>query len=267
MKPKIIETIAMKKMKKIGLATAFFSVASIFATSTYAENDDNLYIDGYIGVVNEMRDRGVAYDMDFPALTGNLTLSSDMGLYGGVKAAALKGGFIHDLQLEAFAGYSFDSASGYNYDFSVALDHYKGTKRLNLGNIYDGTYSYPEIKLDVSRDFGLVYFSTGVAYAPDGRWSNPNAKSLYVSTDIEVPVPTIPELTVLAHVGYDHLAAKSGVFDGVKDRFDWSLGLSAFVSDIELSLTYERAYDADPIAPTIGTDRNGSLIFGARMFF
>lgn len=211
--------------------------------STYAQDSAADYsVDGYIGVVSDYRDRGLSLtDGDF-GVVASIGVFHDNGFYGGLDAAkidTLTGG---NFRTELFAGYSLDRGD-YVYDFSVELDTIYG----------DTSQYYPEFKASVSRDFGIAFTRLGAAYAPGGRWINPQSQSFYTFADLEVPVPTLPALTIISHVGRDFRS-------DIGDLWDWSVGLSLFVGDVELSVSY----DDSSLNQRPG---NGSVIFGSRFYF
>lgn len=212
------------------------------ASPVEAQDEWSLSLDGYVGVTSDYRDRGLSLsDRDFAAVA-SVGAFFDNGFYTGVDAGNVDTPNGGDARLEFFAGYSLDTG-GYVYDFSVELDSIHG----------DGSQYYPEFKASISRDFGLAFTRAGVAYAPDGRWSNPNNQSVYGFADLEIPVPNMPALTIIGHVGRDFRS-------DIQNLWDWSAGLSAFVGDAELSVSYEKSsFD--------GRIGSGRVIVGARLYF
>lgn len=228
----------MKKM-------LFGAGLAVFATvnTVSAQDEGGIAVDGYVGVVSDFRDRGLSLSDKDPAVVASLGAFSDSGFYGGVLGAYFDGSFGADSKLEFYAGYQIDKGD-YIYDLSVELDSYHGD-----GN----SRFFPEFKASVARDFGLAFIRTGAAYAPDGRWSLPDQDSLYLFTDLEVPVPTMPELTIIGRMGHDFRQDRSNLWD-------WGVGLSAFVNQVEFSLMYE----SSSLDHRIGDDR---IVFGARLYF
>ena len=93
----------------------------------------------------------------------------------------------------------------------------------------------------------------GAAYAPGGRWSSPQSQSFYTYADLELPVPTLPALTVVSRVGRDFRS-------DIGNLWDWSVGLSLFVGDVELSLSYDKSSFNQQAG-------DGKVIFGTRLYF
>ncbi|MBO6506648.1 MAG: hypothetical protein JJ850_01325 [Kordiimonadaceae bacterium] len=227
-------------MNKNLIATAL--TVGLFASPAMAQDEWSLSLDGYVGVTTDYRDRGLSLsDRDFAAVV-SVGAFFDNGFYAGVDAGTVDTANGGDARLELFAGYSLDTG-GYVYDFSVEVDSIHG----------DSSQYYPEFKASISRDFGLAFTRAGVAYAPGGRWVNPNNQSFYSFADLEIPVPNMPSLTIIGHVGRDFRS-------DIENLWDWSVGLSAFVGDAELSVTYDKSsFD--------GRIGSGRVIVGARMYF
>jgi len=224
-----------------GAAAAFFG-AIFVAPATFADDAESAWsLDGYVGAVTDYRDRGISLSGKDITATGSLSLFHDSGFYGGVDLALVDDS-IGDGKTEFFAGYTFDNGD-YIYDLSFELDGIHG----------DTSDYYPEIKASISRDFGLAYIRGGLAFAPDGRWSSPDVDSWYMYTDLEIPVPTLSEVTFISHLGYD-------MRDGRSDLWDWSVGFSVFVKSFELSLAYEDSSLDDDFA-------KGNVTAGIKFYF
>jgi uncharacterized protein (TIGR02001 family) len=228
-------------MKKI--ISSLTLLTAIASNSAFAQEEESDWsLDGFVGVATDYRDRGLSVsDRDFTA-HGSIGLFHSSGFSGGMDLAGISDGLGSDVRTEFFAGYSMDNGD-YVYDFSVELDVFHG----------DSSRYYPEFKAAISRDFGLAFIRGGIAFAPDGRWSSPDLDSYYTFADLEIPVPTIPELTLMTHIGYD-------ARDGASDLLDWSVGLSAFVQNFEVTLAFEDSSLDRSIS-------NGQVVLGAKFYF
>lgn len=229
----------------LGVGLGFLMAQAALVQVAQAQDDDVplIEVSGYIGGVTDYRDRGLSLSDQDPTVVGSVAFTHKSGFYAGTKAALIDDQFGRDVQAEFFAGYQYD-AGDFVYDFSAELDSFFG----------DGENQYfPEFKASVSRDFGLIYVRSGFAYAPEGRWNTPGVDSLYWSLDAEIPVPTASEFTIITRYGYDFR-------QGRRDVADWAVGLSAFISDVELSLMYEGA----ALDQEIGDD---AIVFGLRLFY
>ena len=80
------------------------------------------------------------------------------GFYAGTKAALFDGQGGRDADVRFYTGYSFGETFTYDISFEVDSLHGGGSSDY-----------YPEISGSVARDFGLLYFRSGVTWAFDGR--------------------------------------------------------------------------------------------------
>lgn len=202
-------------------------VISVFTmTGVVAAEDDPFEFDGYISVSTDHRDRGVSLSGTDPALTGGLTVSKG-SFFAGVFGAWAKDLNGRETQTEFFAGYMMP-LGGWDLTLSGELDSFHDNSSSSF---------YPEVKAAISRDYGLAYVNGGVSWSLDGRWNNPLNDSVYSWVDVDVPIPSMPEYTVVAHLGHD-------IIDGNKNITDWSIGMSAFIKDFEISASYvDTTYD------------------------
>jgi len=217
-------------------------VTSLGAAASAQNAEPDWTIDGYVGLTSDYRDRGLSLSDKGVAVFGSLAVFHKNGLYGGLDAALIDDGRGGDKKTEFFAGYSLD-AGDYIYDFSVELDGIHG----------DTSDYYSEFKVSIARDFGLAFIRSGIGYAPDGRWNTPEVDSVYGYVDLEIPVPTLPDFTLISHIGYDARDKRSNLWD-------WSVGLSAFVESIEFNLRYENS----SLDQRIGT---GAVVLGTKLYF
>ncbi len=221
------------------------SIAGMMAVipTVHAADDSDITLDGVFGVVTDYREKGVSLTSKDIAAIANLRLSHKSGLYFDGFAASTGNRVGDDLFADAMVGYRWDSDT-YSYNVAVALKSYHGDI---------GSRSFAQMKATIARDFGILYISGGVEYAPEGRWNSPDVDSFYTFTDLEFPVPNFPDLTLITHVGYDMRQDRS-------DLFDWSAGISAFHKDMEISLTYDDSSLDHP-------DAKGGVFLGAKLYF
>jgi uncharacterized protein (TIGR02001 family) len=194
--------------------------AAIGMSGAVMAEDDPLEFDGYISVATDHRDRGVSLSGSDPALTGSLTVSKGSFFAGafGAWAKDLNG---RETQTEFFAGYILP-LGGWDLTLSGELDSFHGNGSSSF---------YPEVKASLSRDYGLAYVSGGLSWSMNGRWNNPYNDSTYTWLDVDVPIPSLPEYTIIGHIGHDFI-------DGNSNVTDWSIGMSAFIKDFEVSASY-----------------------------
>jgi len=228
--------------KCVALSLAAIVLSAASATACQAQDDPAWSLDGYVGVSTDYRDRGISLSGRDPSVSASLGLFHKSGLYGGVDAALIGADFGSNQKTEFYIGYAIDKGD-YIYDFSVELEGF----HTNESNYYS------EFKASVSRDFGLAFIRGGLAYAPEGRWNLPGVDSVYGYADLEVPVPSMPDLTLVTHVGYD-------VRDGRSNLWNWSVGVSAFINNFEVTLGYEDSSLDNQLA-------KGQLVLGAKFYF
>ena len=213
---------------------------TIMMSNLAVANDEPLEFDGYISVSTDHKDRGVSLSGWDPALTGSLTLSKGNFFAGafGAWAKDLNG---RETQTEFFAGYMMP-LGGWDLSISGELDSFHGNGSSNF---------YPEVKVAIARDYGLAYLNAGVSWSMDGRWNNPDNDSAYTWVDLDIPIPSMPEYTIIGHLGYDFI-------EGSNNVTDWSIGMSAFIKDFEISASY---------VDTTYNDRRGNGAFLAALKF
>ncbi|WCL53675.1 TorF family putative porin [Gimibacter soli] len=227
------------------MTTRYMLTALALVAAAPAVQASDIDLEGYVGVVSDYRDRGISLsDKDFAAL-GSVAAYHTSGLYGGMLAATFDDRLGGQVETEFFAGYRVDKGTVI-YDISGELDMYHGD---------DGTRTLPGVRGSMARDFGLFFVRGGLAWSPEGRWHTPDVASLYAFSDLEVPVPNLPELTFVTRLGYDMRS------DGRANLWDWGVGLSAFLLDrVELTLMYDDTSKNDPRA-------SGTVSVGARFYF
>lgn len=196
------------------------TISMFTVTGVVAAEDDPFEFDGYISVSTDHRDRGVSLSGSDPALTGGLTISKG-SFFAGVFGAWAKDLNGRETQTELFAGYMLP-LGGWDLTLSGELDSFHGNGSSSF---------YPELKAAISRDYGLAYVNGGVSWSMDGRWDNPTVDSGYAWFDVDVPIPSMPEYTIIAHIGHDFITGNNNVTD-------WSIGVSAFIKDFEVSASY-----------------------------
>lgn len=206
--------------------TVFLCITALLPVTAMAQ-DDPIEFDGYISVATDHRDRGVSLSGSDPALTGSLTIYKG-GFFAGAFGAWAKDLNDQKAQTEFFVGYMMP-LGGWDLTLAGELDSFHGNG--------DSSF-YPEIKASLSRDYGLAYVNGGVSWSMDGRWHNPDGDDVYTWIDLDVPIPTLPEFTVVAHAGRDFISG----YDNVTD---WSIGVSAFVKDFEITASYVDTTYAD----------------------
>jgi len=258
--------------RAFGTALLHAGSAAVAVGAVSADDDSWLgavTVAGDIGFLTDVRDRGLTLSDYDPSPVARLELSADSGAFLGLSGTLLQGETLGDARVKAYLGYGFD-IGGFLIDGSVNLDGFFGvpdTVRDVQSMVPDFEPEqesfYPELEVGISRDFGLLYFRGAYIWAMEGRWSAPGTNSHYFMLDVDLPVPTVPALTLALHAGYDIIDVPR-VFVGApgtySDRFDWSAGLSYFWRDFEVTLSY-----VDSDAASIFDDSR--VIGGLRYYF
>ena len=208
---------------------------------------------GYVQGVTDYRFRGYSLSGGDPAVQGSINLNHSSGFYAGAWASSLDGngpilGFYGDVELDLYAGWTGEVASGLTADVGVLRYVYPA-------NDGQGPADFWEPYASLSTTLGPVGAKFGVAYAPD-QDALFDEDNLYVYTDLSAGIPNTP-ISLSGHLGYTDgilaprlLTLQSGTDDS---GFDYSAGVTWAVTDkLSVGATYvgvdgsakESAYDA-----------------------
>ena len=218
-------TAAKKAVRSTARAAALALTGAIQAAPAGAQDRWSLF--GDLAAYSDRADRGLSLsDIDPTATVAGeavYRLDGTAGeLFGGAQAGYVQDLAGRDVQLTGYLGWVRQFGGAYDLSVTLYADSFHG----------DGSSRvYGEGRAAVARDFGLLYVRGGVGLAPDGRWSDPDGRTVYPFAEVQAPVPTKPWLTVLAGWGYSAIARGA-------DRSDWFAGIAATKGDVELSLRY-----------------------------
>jgi len=197
------------------MMSRLFGILILALTSTSAVAEENIDWNGYVFATHDFRQEGISLSDRDAAGGGGLTVGfGDSGFYAGSSAVILDNQWGNNARLVGYAGYTLD-AGDYIYDLAVEYERFVGGNELGIF----------QIQGSIARDFGLVYLETGADYAPDDG-------DVYLYSLVEVPFPTVPELTVLGQFGNQLRRDRANIWN-------WSAGLSYFIGDFELTGKYE----------------------------
>lgn len=242
-------------------ATALYKTISItsalmIAPSALAQDDDSVLFDGDISVSSNIMDRGRAKTTKDYGVGATLSLTKG-DVFGGVYLSNITAPG-YSGEIEIFAGVT-RPLGGWDLTLSGKLDMLSGKDYQVAGLAVDSKSKYfPEIKATVARDYGIAYIVAGTSWSMDGRWDTPS-DSIYSFVDAEMPIPRMPELTLITHIGQDFRKNNT-------NAFDWSVGLSVFVKDFELTTSYVKT--SQPHSYAGFTDRGkGRFVMGLKFYF
>ena len=227
---------------------AMLAAAAALPTAAYAqdESSDGITISGNAAVVSDYRFRGFSQSNEKAAIQGGFTVSHESGLYVGTWGSSI--GFANGTEIDVFAGYATEVASGLTADIGLNSYLYPGTS--------DSTILEPYFSL--SGDVGPASLKAGVAWAPGGQNALGDDSAIYVYGDVGYAISDTP-LTLKAHVGYSKSDSALGGLDG--DVLDYSVGVDFSYKILTLGVSY-----VNTDAPKLGGYKEGVGADGAVLF-
>lgn len=190
-----------------------------------------LDISAEANLLTDYRFRGVSRSDEDPALQGNLTVSHGSGAYTGARVTTLKGfdafrfrdpNFedLGDVQLDLYAGYGAELASGLSLDGGLMYYVFTGG---------EGATNYFEPYASASYLIGPIEATAGAKYAPSQRAIG-DEDMLYLFGEVEAGIPFTP-ITLLAHAGRQDWGSYGSYWN-------WSVGGRASLGAINATLRY-----------------------------
>lgn len=229
---------------------------------SYAQDDNKVILDGNVHISHDLVDRGLDMSVRDVSLSATLNLSKGK-LFSGVYVSNASNGTWYDAEVSFFAGID-EKLGAWDLTVMAELDSFHGGDyTIGATNFEGGSRFFPEVKATIARDYGIAYLVAGTSWSMRGRFSDAG-DSVYAWFDAELPVPTMPELTIISHVGYDN--KQQTLFSTGKDAVDWSVGISAFVQDYELTVSYVNSTD-DRFIPNVGNRGKGRVLAGFKFYF
>lgn len=231
-----------------GIATpAFAQVAAPAEEAAPApEAADPFTITGSATVVSDYRFRGFTQSNEEAAIQGGFTVSHESGLYVGTWGSSI--GFNNGTEIDVFAGFAKEVASGLTADVGATLYLYPGSSNTSVIEPYfalTGTVGPATVK-------GMI------AYAPGGQDSLGDASGVYISGDVAVGVPQTP-LKLKAHLGHSWSDSFLGGYDGNGKVLDYSLGAEVSWKALTLGVSYVNTNERNPFKEAVGAD--GAVLF------
>lgn len=218
-----MKTKYLMRLSLLGLAAAIASPAA-------AEEDlgGGWNVSGSVTITSDYRFRGVSLSDEDPALQGGITIGHESGFYVGTWGSSIEDSDLYgNLELDFFAGYSTEIASGTTIDAGLLYYYYPN----NLDSA--GPSDFFEPYASISHTFGPVTAKVGAAYA----WSQSaigDNDNIYLYGDLGADIPGTP-LSVSGHLGYSD--GSLGI-DADGNYVDWSLGVSATFGALSLGVSY-----------------------------
>ncbi|KAE8236222.1 hypothetical protein A4X03_0g9512 [Tilletia caries] len=156
--------------------------------------------------------------------SGPFTLSGGIAGFRCRTKSPLYGKF----ELDLFAGYSAEIASGTTIDAGVTYYMYPGNRD------FAGPSDYVEFIGKLSHTLGPVGATATVAYAPDQK-SLGSEDNIYLNLGLESGIPNSP-VTLLASLGYTDGSLGAVSADG--KYLDWMLGASFAAGPATFKMQY-----------------------------
>lgn len=228
----------------LGMALALTALpATAYAQE---EEESSITISGGATVVSDYRFRGFSQSNEEAAIQGTFSISHESGLYLGTWGSSI--GFANGTEIDVFAGYSTEVASGLTADIGATLYLYPGTADSSIIEPY----------FSLSGDLGPASVKTGIAWAPGGQDSLGGDSGVYVYGDVGVGIPNTP-ITLKGHLGYAKSDSFLGGLDG--EVLDYSVGVDVSWNVLTLGVAYVNT-DAPKLGgykESVGAD--GAVIF------
>lgn len=208
----------------------------------FAQGPSDIEFSGSVGVVTDYRLRGVSMSGEDPALQASLEIEHLNGVYLGAWGSTLEqgesfdrlagtgGGDFGNTELDLYAGWNREIASGFDLDLGLTYRLFPGADDLFGGAEFDT--DFVEARAALSYFIGPAQLRTGIAWAPDQAALG--GDNIYLYGDAFVGIPTTP-VTITAHLG---LSDGSLAGDGSGEHLDWQLGAEYVLGPLTFGLSY-----------------------------
>lgn len=228
------------KLASLSVAVSAIAMsAPAFAQDEATEAAGPISVTGGIALVSDYRFRGVSFsDKDF-AVQPYLTVSHESGLYVGAWASSLSENDGDDVELDLYAGFS--GGDELTYDVGATYYVYPGVSNVN----------YVEFTGKLGSTVGPATVGVQLSYVPS-QGNTGNDDNIYFGTNATIALPNSP-ISIVGSMGIE-----DGAFTAGSEKVDWSLGLTAAVSDFTLGVSYVDTNRRTIVAPK---DSAGGVMF------
>jgi uncharacterized protein (TIGR02001 family) len=230
----------MLKLASLSVAVSAIAMSvPAFAQDEATEAAGPISVTGGIALVSDYRFRGVSFsDKDF-AVQPYLTVSHESGLYVGAWASSLSENDGDDVELDLYAGFS--GGDELTYDVGATYYVYPGVSNVN----------YVEFTGKLGSTVGPATVGVQLSYVPS-QGNTGNDDNIYFGTNATIALPNSP-ISIVGSMGIE-----DGAFTAGSEKLDWSLGLTAAVSDFTLGVSYVDTNRRTIVAPK---DSAGGVMF------
>jgi uncharacterized protein (TIGR02001 family) len=231
---------SMLKLASLSVAVSAIAMSvPAFAQDEATEAAGPISVTGGIALVSDYRFRGVSFsDKDF-AVQPYLTVSHESGLYVGAWASSLSENDGDDVELDLYAGFS--GGDELTYDVGATYYVYPGVSNVN----------YVEFTGKLGSTVGPATVGVQLSYVPS-QGNTGNDDNIYFGTNATIALPNSP-ISIVGSMGIE-----DGAFTAGSEKVDWSLGLTAAVSDFTLGVSYVDTNRRTIVAPK---DSAGGVMF------
>lgn len=221
------------------------------ATPAFAQDEaeapsDGITITGSATVVSDYRFRGFSQTGEEPTIQGGFTVAHDSGLYVGTWGSGIN--FNNGTEIDVFAGFSTEVASGLTADIGATLYLYPGVSDTSVIEPY----------FALTGTVGPATVKGAIAWAPDGQDSLGDAGAVYLSGDATVAIPETP-FKIKGHIGHSWSDSFLGGYDGNGKVFDYSIGAEVSYKVLTLGVSYVNTDEKAPYKEAVGAD--GAVLF------
>jgi uncharacterized protein (TIGR02001 family) len=208
--------------------------APAFAQEVAEEAIGPVALTGGVAVVSDYRFRGVSLSGKDFAVQPYLTVSHESGLYVGAWGSNLSENDGDDVEMDLYAG--FAGGDDLTYDIGATYYLYPGVSNLN----------YVEFTGKLGSTVGPATVGVQLSYVPS-QDNTGDEDNVYVATNASVALPNSP-ISIVGSLGVE-----DGAFTAGSEKLDWSVGMTAAISDFTLGVSY-----VDTNRRTIFASKDGS---------
>jgi len=208
------------KLASLSVAVSAIAMsAPAFAQGETTEAAGPISVTGGVALVSDYRFRGVSLSGKDFAVQPYLTVSHESGLYVGAWGSNISENDGNDVELDLYAGFS--GGDEITYDIGATYYVYPGVSNVN----------YVEFTGKVGSTMGPATVGVQLSYVPSQ--GNPGDEdNVYVATNATIALPNSP-ISIVGSLGVE-----DGAFTTGSKKLDWSLGMTAAISDFTLGVSY-----------------------------
>lgn len=219
----------MKKFTKSLLSIAVLGGVSSVAMAA----DAPLSVSANVALTSDYVWRGTSQTNEDPAIQGGFDVSHSSGFYLGTWGSNVNYGDDSSMELDLYAGFANELASGLGYDVSYARFLYPGEENS----------AYGEFALALSYNIASLTYRYAPDF-PDYTGDGDDDSTHYLEFGLEYELAQ--GFTLGGTLGWMQFPDASG---GDDDYLNWSLSVGTSVGGVDLSLAYtDTDIDNDPLA-------------------